>query len=371
MTTVVGTDLADLILPNITFGDRLLAFDGIDNVSGGAGDDTIASSDGTDRIDSDAGDDLIFGNRGSDTLTGGDGSDIVYAGRDDDLAFGQSGDDILYGELGNDTIAGGSGDDSLYGGTGNDSILGDRGRDLLSGGSGDDWLDGGGDRDILTGGGGNDMFRLGRNFDGSSSGGATLTDADRITDFTRGPDRLLLTSAQRFDELTFAAIGNDTIVRDRISGDFLAIVEGVTDLDVTDFITSTASAGDAGSISLSSRAYSGREAAAGAALPARVTVSATRSGGSSGAVSALYSTAAGVQNTAAPGSDYTEVRNGVIVWADGETGTKTFDLLLPPDGATNIVETGETFSVLLERATNGAVLGFEQGAVVSIVDSAA
>ena len=100
-----------------------------------------------------------------------------------------------------------------------------------------------------------------------------------------------------------------------------------------------------------------------------LTISATRSDGSSGPVSAIYSTAAGLQNAAAPGSDYTEVINGVISWADGETGTKTFDLLLPPDGATDVFETEETFSVLLERATGGAVLGFAQSAVVSIANS--
>jgi hypothetical protein len=46
-------------------------------------------------------------------------------------------------------------------------------------------------------------------------------------------------------------------------------------------------------------------------------------------------------------------------------------LLLPPDGATNIFEPNETFGVMIERATNGAVLGDRQGAVITIVDSLA
>ncbi|TAF53996.1 MAG: hypothetical protein EAZ61_06285 [Oscillatoriales cyanobacterium] len=295
----------------------------------------------------------------------------MYAGRDDDIAFGQAGDDVLYGEFGDDTLVGGSGNDTLYGGDGQDSLRGDRGRDLLLGGSGDDRIDGGSDRDVLTGGSGMDAFVIGRNFDGSTTGGVTLEEADRITDFSRGVDRFLLTERQNFRDLTFATNNGDTIVRDSVTGHYLAIVAGVADLDVTDFVTEISNPGDAGSIALLSDAYSGREALAGAASPERVTISAVRSGGASGAVSVTYSTAAGQGTPAEAGGDYTEVKNGVIRWADGEMGTKTFDLLLPPDGAANIFEPNETFSLMIERATNGAVLGAPQGAVITIVDSLA
>jgi RTX calcium-binding nonapeptide repeat (4 copies) len=371
MTTIVGTELSDLILPDLTFDDRILALDNIDDISGGDGDDTIATSNSADRIDGGNGNDLLFGNQGRDTLAGGAGQDVIYAGRDDDMAFGQEGDDQIYGEFGNDTIFGGSGDDTIYGGDGQDSLRGDRGRDVLLGGSGDDRIDGGSDRDLLTGGNGMDAFVIGRNFDGSTTGGATLNEADRITDFSRGVDRFLLTERQRFRDLTFATNNGDTIVRDSVTGNYLAIVAGVTDLDVTDFVNEIASPGDAGSIALSADAYTGREALAGATSPERVTIAAVRSGGASGPVSVTYSTAPGSGVLAEAGGDYTEVNNGVIRWADGETGTKTFDLLLPPDGTANVFEPNEAFSLMIERATNGAVLGNPQGAVITIVDSLA
>ncbi|NJN62419.1 MAG: calcium-binding protein, partial [Coleofasciculaceae cyanobacterium RL_1_1] len=293
MTTIIGTELADLILPDLVFDDRLLALGNVDDVIGGDGDDTIATSNSADRIDGGNGDDLLFGNRGRDTLAGGADDDVIYAGQDHDLVFGQQGDDRLYGELGDDTILGGSGDDTIYGGDGQDSLRGDRGRDVLSGGSGDDRIDGGRDRDVLTGGSGMDAFVMGRNFDGSTTGGATLDEADLITDFSRGVDRFLLTERQRFRDLTFATNNGDTIVRDSVTGNYLAIVAGVADLDITDFVNEISSPGTAGSISLSSDAYTGREALAGAASPERLTIAAVRSGGDTGAVSVTYSTAAG------------------------------------------------------------------------------
>lgn len=369
MATILGTEFADRILPDLLFDDRLLELGNIDDVSGGDGDDTIATLTSNDRIDGGNGNDLLFGNQGRDTLAGGGNNDTMYAGQDHDWVFGQSGDDRLYGELGDDTIVGGSGHDTIYGGDGQDSLLGDRGQDILNGGSGHDWLAGGNDRDQLTGGSGQDVFVIGRQFDGSTTGGATLENADRITDFTRGVDRLLLTDLQRFRELTFAISEGDTIIRDRVTGNFLAIVDGVTDLDVTDFINEIASSSDAGSITLSATAYSGREALAGASVPERVTITAVRSNGDTGAVAVTYSTAAGRLTPAEAGADYTEVNNGIMSWAAGETGAKTFEILLPPDGTTNLFEPNETVSVMLERATNGAVLGDRQGAVITVVDS--
>jgi hypothetical protein len=371
MATILGTDLSDLILPDLIFDDRFLALGNIDDISGGNGDDTIATSNSADRIDGGNGNDVLFGNQGRDTLAGGADNDVMYAGRDNDMVFGQSGNDRIHGEFGDDTLVGGSGDDTIYGGDGQDSLLGDRGRDVLSGGSGNDWIDGGSDRDLLTGGSGSDAFVIGRNFDGSTTGGTMLDNADRITDFTRGADRFLLKDLQRFRELTFASNNGDTIIRDSVTGNFLAIVDGVTDLDVTDFVNEIASPGDAGSIALSAAAYTGREALAGATSPERVTITAVRSGGDTGAVSVTYSTAAGRATPAAAGGDYTEVNNGIVRWEAGEVGAKTFDVLLPPDGATNIFEPQETFSVMIERATNGAVLGDRQGAVITVVDSLA
>ncbi len=66
-------------------------------------------------------------------------------------------------------------------GTGNE-LIGGFGRDTLSGAGGDDILDGGAGRDTLTGGADRDTFRVSHIGIGS--------DADRITDFASGQDKI-------------------------------------------------------------------------------------------------------------------------------------------------------------------------------------
>lgn len=99
----------------------------------------------------------------------------------DDTLIGTAGEDVLLGGNGKDTIRAGGGADVLYGDNGDDSLFGEAGIDSLFGGSGNDMLDGGLGNDLLTGGAGRDTFVF-----GASSG------ADRILDFARGQDRLLL-----------------------------------------------------------------------------------------------------------------------------------------------------------------------------------
>jgi Ca2+-binding RTX toxin-like protein len=71
----------------------------------------------------------IVGTDGNDQLSGGAGSDTIY---------GMGGNDFLAGNDGADSIVGGTGNDTIYGDAGNDSIEGNGGNDLLSGGSGQD-----------------------------------------------------------------------------------------------------------------------------------------------------------------------------------------------------------------------------------------
>lgn len=87
--------------------------------------------------------------------------------------------------LGSGTViedaSGGAGDDTVFGNGAGNRLDGATGSDRLDGGGGDDRLDGGPGDDILTGGAGADefVFRL--------QGGA-----DRVTDFTKGEDRIRL-----------------------------------------------------------------------------------------------------------------------------------------------------------------------------------
>jgi Ca2+-binding RTX toxin-like protein len=75
-------------------------------------------------------------------------------------------------------LTGNSGNNSLSGGLANDTVIGGLGNDFLNGGVG---------KDVLTGGGGTDSFVF--------NTALSATNIDRITDFARGSDKLLLDNA--------------------------------------------------------------------------------------------------------------------------------------------------------------------------------
>lgn len=110
----------------------------------------------------------------------------------------------------------------------------------------------------------------------------------------------------------------------------------------------------AGSVQFSSTSFSGGEASG----LRTVTVTATRSGGSFGAVSAPYTVAGG---TATAGSDYT-ASNGTLSWSDGDTANKSFTFTVLDDST---VESNETVGVSLGTPT-GATLGSPNAATVTI-----
>jgi len=94
-----------------------------------------------------------------------------------DNITGSASDNFVYAWLGNDTLSGGAGNDQLNGVDGNDSIRGGAGNDTLIGGTGADAFV----------------------FDQP----AGIANADRITDFASGTDRL------QFDNAAMAALGAD------------------------------------------------------------------------------------------------------------------------------------------------------------------
>jgi len=152
-------------------------------LSGGAGADSLYGGLGADLLDGGIGNDMLVG--GTNTIFGGDstldgGIDTDTLNGNDQL-LGGDGSDSLDGGFGNDILKGGQGGliglvgtgDILLGGAGNDLLLGgtngfpgqtDRDlifpNDTLVGGTGNDTLDGGNGLNSLIGGLGNDLIYI-------------------------------------------------------------------------------------------------------------------------------------------------------------------------------------------------------------------
>lgn len=190
-----------------------------------------------DRIMGSAGNDIIHGREGNDIIYGVGGDNIIYGQEGNDGIDGGPGNDIIYGGPGNDHLYGGAGDDIIYGGEGSDRIYGGEGNDILFGGEGNDRLFGGPGRDTLTGGPGNDSFGI-----GPGTGGISPSEADVITDFTKGEDIIEFWGNLSFERLEIYqgtdAYAADTILRDRETGEYYARLQNViaTSLDSFDFV---------------------------------------------------------------------------------------------------------------------------------------
>ncbi len=231
---VLGLESSDRIFGH-TGADLLAGNQGPDSIWGGRDDDTLWGGKDDDRLWGDRGSDLILGDRGDDILIGASMDPAALSDDEADILAGNKGNDRLYGNTADDTLLGGMDADTLHGGQGNDVLRGDLGDDRLYGDTGSD---------TLTGGDGDDIFAIGRLMGVPgfiSTGGETRTDADCITDFRRGEDRIELLGNLTFDDLDFTVEEGNTIIRDRATGQFLAAVKGVTDLDANDFIPLTPS----------------------------------------------------------------------------------------------------------------------------------
>lgn len=138
-----GTDMGTSRLTNI------------ENVIGGANDDTLVGNDASNRLEGNGGDDTLVGGgaslHGVNELWGGAGADAAsYAGTSD----------VVYADLGAQVgyVAGTLVDrmnsiENLIGGSGTNTLVGDDGANVLIGGSGIDYLYGQEGDDVLLGGG--------------------------------------------------------------------------------------------------------------------------------------------------------------------------------------------------------------------------
>ncbi|QAU35559.1 pre-peptidase C-terminal domain-containing protein [Janthinobacterium sp. 17J80-10] len=184
-----GTDVADyrdvVAAINVNLGTGITANDGeggtdiliaIENIIGGAGNDTLTGDALANRLEGRNGNDNLVGGDGSDTLVGGAGFDTLNGGLGTDFAdytalavavnvnlatgiasadgsgatdtligidniLGGTGNDTLTGDANGNRLEGRNGNDSLVGGAGNDTFLGGNGADTMDGGIGTDFLD--------------------------------------------------------------------------------------------------------------------------------------------------------------------------------------------------------------------------------------
>ncbi|MEG4323058.1 MULTISPECIES: chemotaxis protein CheB [unclassified Microcoleus] len=167
--------------------------------------------------------DFIEGTSAPDRINSLDGNDIIYA---------KSGDDFIEGDRGKDKICGDSGNDSIFGGPDDDIMWGGKGNDLIFGNSGNDTLDAGKGSDTLTGGEGDDIFAIGK-----GSGGPTVATADYFTDFEKGKDKIRLLDGLTFGDLNIQqgtdTNSNSTVIQDKLTGEYLAVLQGVNSNTVT------------------------------------------------------------------------------------------------------------------------------------------
>ncbi|TVQ19209.1 MAG: hypothetical protein EA367_12345 [Leptolyngbya sp. DLM2.Bin15] len=319
----------------------------------------IVGTGGSDRLVAPNRATLVLAKGGDDHVLGRGGDDILKGGRGNDRLNGGAGNDRLEGGSGNDILIGGTGDDVLNGGRGNDRLKGGKGDDTLNGGSGNDILIGGPGKNILTGGSGRDTFVLSLRHAGS------LRQADEITDFSPGRDRLKLQGRMQFEDLELIkGRGNNTgstLVRHKDSGNYLAILTGVTakQLQSRDAALRGASLpGFPGRFSFTTPRYTVNENAG------TVTITVTRTGGSTGAAQVAYRTIG--RGTATPGVDYIAT-SGVLSFADGQTNRRFTIQILDDD----LAEPDKTVRIELINPSEGAELGTKVATLTIIDDDVA
>ena len=160
-------NLAQGTASSLDIGTDTLTLNSIENVIGGAGNDTLVGDARNNVLIGGAGNDTLNGNAGADTMLGGLGNDSYVVDNAGDVvteAVGQ-GIDTVFANVGyalavgsevetvrvnvatgltltgnefSNTIIGNAGNDTLFGGAGNDILSGLAGADTMAGGTGND-----------------------------------------------------------------------------------------------------------------------------------------------------------------------------------------------------------------------------------------
>ena len=113
--------------------------EGVDTITGGAGDDTFnmttTANDAADRIDGGTGDDTIAISAGSSFVFNTDDTGVTNV---EFVTVGSAGSVTLSGQTEGFTVNAGGGNETVVGSEGADSISGSLGNDVVTGGAGAD-----------------------------------------------------------------------------------------------------------------------------------------------------------------------------------------------------------------------------------------
>ena len=161
-----------------------------DNLSAGAGSNTLTGEAGNDNLSTGGGSNNLIGGAGSDILSTGGGSNTLDGGDGNDSLLTGGGSNNLDGGNGSDTLSAGGGSNTLIGGVGNDNLSSGGGSNILDGGENDDFLASptstqGFDTDTsggnnLTGGSGTDVFFFTKPESSTTGGSIVIIDGEVI-----------------------------------------------------------------------------------------------------------------------------------------------------------------------------------------------
>ncbi|MGB9366340.1 MAG: calcium-binding protein [Xanthobacteraceae bacterium] len=226
-------------------------YNGIENLTGGAGDDTLTGDANANAIDGGNGNDILIGGAGADILTGGAGTDTAsYATAAAGVTANLTTPASNTGDAAGDTY---TTIENLTGSAFADILTGTTGANVLDGGAGDDTLTGGAGADTLIGGAGIDTasysaataavtanLTTGTGTAGDASGDTysgieNLTGGTVADTLTGDNNANVLTGLAGNDNLSGSG-GDDTL----IGGAGADILNGGTGIDTASYATSTA-----------------------------------------------------------------------------------------------------------------------------------
>jgi len=254
--SVLGDGMANLLFSG-TGNDTLVTGDGNDTLVGGGGNDLLISDNGNDSILESGGSSTVLGGGGADTIAlaagsdsvlAGDGNDrVVFAGAGSVTILGGNGADFMQGGEGNDVIteaiADDAGNDTLLGGGGRDTMIGAAGADSIVSGADNDRLVGGGGHDTLDGGTGTDQFVF--------ESAIGIDNIDRVQNYAVVDDTIILDnsvfttltegvlSAGAFQIGSAASDTDDRIIFNNSTGALFYDTDGVGGVAAVQFATIT------------------------------------------------------------------------------------------------------------------------------------